>query len=242
MTFHRVTFRTHQYPFSQNLYTFLKFQIQNGMFASDDSSPDDIKCVKNTEKNESKSYMDNVEFATAVEDGDRDKVTKFLKRGFCLSNVIAIKEKNVTVIEYIMKNWPRPVQYLTRLFDEQITKNDQDIDSRDCEIYVDFNILLQPGDSDRSDMKILKNLLKNTKNYKTNLIAHPLIMSFLHMKWISGLKLFYKIFVMLYLLFVLCLTWIVLTIFIQSKYNYVKRIYTISYFLVTCMIIQVSDI
>lgn len=213
---------------------------------NDDSFPKKILCVKNTEKNGSKKSMDDDEFTAAVKEIDRDSVTKFLKNGFCLTDKIAIEENNsqkyVTVIEYIMNRWPRPVQYLMNLFDEHITKNDEDIDSYYCEINIDYKILLQPDSVGRSDMKILKTLLQNIRKFNTDLINHPLISSFLYIKWISGLKFFYMVFVLLYFLFVLCLTWIALTIHIPTQRSYVNICYSVSYFLITCMMIQVNNL
>ncbi|CAK1543482.1 unnamed protein product [Leptosia nina] len=147
--------------------------------------------------------------------GSRDVILTLLQNGADLSCYTESPRKNKrTAIEIIVNNLSKPTEFMEDVFDSYVSSNCQTFEDANCEITVDYRILM-PTVCETEQMKVIEALLKTGNRYgQKRLLVHPLLESFLYLKWKALLPFFYTI-IAVYGLFVSSVT-----IFIISTFFY----------------------
>lgn len=158
---------------------------------------------------------------TACYYASRDVIKLLLRKGSDISAYTGGGGKyRKTAIQLLMNNLSKPTEFINEIFDSCINCNNTCPQDPNCEVTVDYGILvpnkhINSGGVNDVEMKVIEALLKtgNTYNQK-RLLIHPLVESFLCLKWEALLPFFYTMLV-LYGLFVTTLS-----VFILSVYYY----------------------
>lgn len=150
---------------------------------------------------------------TASHYGSRDMITLLLKEGADLSKATRGPNKcRTTAIDMIMNNLPKPTEFMENIFDTYISTNDLNLHDPDCEVTVNYKILV-PKEDENIQMKVIDALLNTGNRYGQNrLLLHPLLESFLFLKWKALLPFFYTM-LAFYAFFVLSLTTYIISVF-----------------------------
>lgn len=150
---------------------------------------------------------------TAAYHGSRDVIPLLLQAGADLSGCTEGPKKfKRTAIEILMNNISKPTKYMENLFDTYISTNNQNLQDADCEVTVDYSILM-PRSCEMEQMKVVEALIKTGNRYgQKRVLIHPLVESFLYLKWKALLPFFYAI-LALYALFVMSLTIFTVSVF-----------------------------
>ncbi|KPJ04231.1 Transient receptor potential channel pyrexia [Papilio xuthus] len=150
---------------------------------------------------------------TASHHGSRDVITLLLQEGGDLSGYTdGPKKYRRTAIDMIVNNISKPTDFLEDVFDSYISSNCQNFKDSNCEITVDYRILM-PTICEMEQMKVIEALLKTGNRYgQKRLLVHPLVESFLYLKWKALLPFFYTI-IAVYSLFVTSLTIFIVSVF-----------------------------
>ncbi|XP_041983044.1 transient receptor potential channel pyrexia-like [Aricia agestis] len=143
---------------------------------------------------------------SASHHGSRDVIMLLLKEGADLSGYTdGPKKFRRTAIDMILNNLSKPTDFMEEVFDTCISSNCQNFQDSACEITVDYRILM-PSTCEMEQIKVIKALLKTGNRYgQKRLLLHPLVESFLYLKWKALLPFFYTI-IFVYSLFVASLT------------------------------------
>ena len=103
---------------------------------------------------------------------------------------------------------PTGNKILSQILNESISINSADFNEFDCQLKFDYSILLSNSTQQRQ-MGVLEDILDESSEIKTaNLLRHPLIESFLFLKW-RKIRFLFISNIILYLLFVTGVTWYV---------------------------------
>lgn len=150
---------------------------------------------------------------SASHHGSRDVITLLLREGADLSGYTdGPKKHRRTAIDLIINNLSKPTEFLEDTFDSYIQANNLNFQDTNCEISVDFRVLM-PNVCEMEQMKVIEALLKTGNRYgQKRLLVHPLVESFLYLKWKALLPFFYMI-IAFYGFFVASLTIFVVTVF-----------------------------
>lgn len=84
----------------------------------------------------------------------------------------------VTALTFIVRRVPEVIPKFLVKFDESVTVNDHEIGDVDCEIKLDFHILVPNMESSESGL-----LLAFIEVGKKRILKHPLCETFLFLKW-----------------------------------------------------------
>ncbi|XP_035452147.2 transient receptor potential channel pyrexia isoform X1 [Spodoptera frugiperda] len=146
--------------------------------------------------------------------GSRDVITILLREGADLSGYTdGPKKYRRTAIDMIINNLSKPTEFMEDVFDSYISSNGTDLQDHNCEVTVDYGILM-PTVCEMEQMKVIEALLKTGNRYgQRRLLVHPLVESFLFLKWKALLPFFYTI-IGLYAIFLLSLTVFVVSVFL----------------------------
>ncbi|XP_026727731.1 ankyrin-1-like [Trichoplusia ni] len=126
--------------------------------------------------------------------GNRNIVSLLLQRGADLSGHTG--KSKLPPINALMNNISKPTEFIKEIFDTCISSNGRNIQESNCEVTVDYRILV-PDESDWKQMRVIKGILNTGNRHDQNtLLLHPLVQSFLYLKWKSLLPYFYTILVM----------------------------------------------
>ncbi|KAJ8710570.1 hypothetical protein PYW08_009085 [Mythimna loreyi] len=149
---------------------------------------------------------------TASHYGSRDMITLLLKEGADLSRCTNGPNKcRNTAIDMIMNNLSKPTEFMEKIFDECISTNDSNLQDPNCEVTVNYKILVPTAD-EKVQMKVVDALLKTGDRYgQRRLLVHPLLESFLYLKWKALLPFFYTM-LAFYAFFVLSLTTFIISV------------------------------
>lgn len=150
---------------------------------------------------------------TAAYNGSREVIPLLLHAGADLSGYTeGPKKYKRTAIDMIMNNIPKPTKYLEDLFDMYISTNSQNLQEVDCEVKIDYSVLM-PRSCEMEQMKVIEALMKTGNRYgQKRVLIHPLIESFLYLKWKALLPFFYTI-LAIYAMFVMSLTIFTVSVF-----------------------------
>ncbi|XP_072948321.1 transient receptor potential cation channel subfamily A member 1-like [Epargyreus clarus] len=151
--------------------------------------------------------------------GSRDVIILLLREGADLSGYTdGPKKFRRTAIDMVVNNLSKPTEFLEEVFDTYISSNCQNFQEANCEITVDYRILM-PTTCEMEQMKVIDALLKTGNRYgQRRLLVHPLLESFLCLKWKALLPFFYTI-IGVYGLFVSSLTIFIVSVFFYKDTN-----------------------
>lgn len=152
---------------------------------------------------------------SAAYHGSRDVIILLLSKGADLSGYTAgPKKSRKTAIDLIINKLSTPVDFMEGVFNSYISTNDLNVTNLDCEITVDYSILV-PSECEENQIKVIQAMIETGNEYQQKkLLVHPLVESFLYLKWKALLPFFYTI-LAVHMLFVTSLT-----IFCVSVYLY----------------------
>lgn len=112
----------------------------------------------------------------------------------------------------VVNNLSKPTEYLEELFDSFITTSDGNLQDQNSIVRIDYSVLM-PRCCEMEQMKVIEALLKTGNRYQQQrLLVHPLLESFLYLKWKALLPFFYVI-LLFYAFFLLSLTVFVVSVF-----------------------------
>lgn len=143
--------------------------------------------------------------------GNRRIISLLIKKG---ADLAATHPKVKTPIQILLNNLSKPTVFLEEIFDSYITTCGLKTEDKDCKVKIDYRLLL-PNVPEMKEVKVI-NALVNTGNShnQKRLLHHPLIESFLYLKWKSLLPFSYFM-VGLYGCFVLSFNMYVMSVFFE---------------------------
>ncbi|XP_039749502.1 transient receptor potential channel pyrexia-like isoform X2 [Pararge aegeria] len=150
---------------------------------------------------------------TAGHHGSRDIITLLLQEGADLSGYTDGPSKfRRTAIDMIIHSISKPTCFMEKVLDSYISSNSQNFQDSKCEVTVDYRILM-PTICEMEQMKVIEALLETGNRFgQLKLLVHPLVESFLYLKWKALLPFFYTI-IAVYALFVSSLTIFTISVF-----------------------------
>lgn len=99
-------------------------------------------------------------------------------------------------IDVLMNNISKPTEFIKEIFDTCISSKGRNIQESNCKVSVDYRILV-PDESDWKQMRVIKGIVNaGNRHDPSRLLLHPLVQSFLYLKWKSLLPFFYTILAM----------------------------------------------
>ncbi|XP_023304611.2 transient receptor potential channel pyrexia [Lucilia cuprina] len=129
-------------------------------------------------------------------------VYTFIEHG---ADITARTAGNVSALSFIVRRTPEIIPKLMAKFDASIKVNDHEIGDVDCEIILDFRLLVPPGALERGETVLLLSLIEVGQK---RIIMHPLCETFLFLKWRRIRKfflmslLYHAIYVILFTLYI----------------------------------------
>ncbi|KAL2749866.1 transient receptor potential channel pyrexia-like [Vespula maculifrons] len=143
--------------------------------------------------------------------GHRECARVLIDHGGYLS---AETKSGVTVIDVVFAHIPGPISFLTDIMDTRVRFiNHQNI-GEDAHISIDFSILAPHSELQTNVIIALIAAASNVE--QLGILQHPLIESFLHLKW-AKLRVFFFLLVFLYVSFVLSLSTFAITLLRQGN-------------------------
>lgn len=170
-----------------------------------------VKFDKSTVKN-----LDNMSWSplhSACHHRSREVIKFLIREGADLSAMTNGPNKlKKTALDIIINNLTKPTEFMEEVFDLHIYCNKFKLQDPSCEVTVDYNILLPNGEKVKQ-IKVVESLLDTGNRYnQRRLLLHPLLESFLYLKWKALLPFFYTI-LAIYGLFVIALTTFIVSTF-----------------------------
>lgn len=149
---------------------------------------------------------------TASHYGSRDMIILLLEEGANLASLTnGPNNCKTTAIDMIMNNLSKPTDFMEQVFDRYIYTNCS-LQDANCEVIVDYKILA-PNEKAKEQIKVIDALLKTGDHYgQRRLLVHPLLESFLCLKW-KALQPFFYTMIALYAFFVMSLTIYIVSVF-----------------------------
>ncbi|XP_046606728.1 transient receptor potential channel pyrexia-like [Neodiprion virginianus] len=143
----------------------------------------------------------------------RESIKLLLDAGADLSVVTKdVDRKSMSAMDFLVYNVPRPVEFLESVFDAAITINEYTINEPNCLITLDYSILTPRG-INMEQMRVVNALINSGNQFnQKRLLIHPLIESFLYLKW-RTLSPFFMINLALYAVFVVATTQLITGIY-----------------------------
>jgi hypothetical protein len=150
----------------------------------------------------------------ACQYGQRECVRILLLSGADLS--AKTNRKKITAISLLFSKVSRPIALLEEILDSHIHINDFPVNDPRCVITIDFKLLV-PREECNKQMKVLDALFDTgTDCDQESLVLHPVVESFLFLKWQSWRRWFYYLFVM-YIIFLLCFSTLVISVYHMAE-------------------------
>lgn len=144
----------------------------------------------------------------ACQYGRRECIRKLLLSGADLS--ARTKRKKTTAISLLFSKVSQPIAFLEEILDSHIRINDFPFNDPQCVITIDYGLLV-PRVKSNKQMKVLDALFDTgTSCDQESLVLHPVVESFLFLKWRSWRRWFYHSFVT-YVVFLLCFSVLVIS-------------------------------
>lgn len=155
----------------------------------------------------------------AANSGRRKCVQILLQHGADLSEHYRHEQcRCLTAFDLLMYNISRPTEFLEEVFDSCVTKNEYGVNDPNCTVHVNHTVLM-PQQSPKQVMKVLKAVLNTGNRFdQKRLLLHPVVESYLILKWKALSPIFYAM-VFLYFLYVLGLTTIIFTLYCFDGYE-----------------------
>ncbi|GJQ77486.1 hypothetical protein Trydic_g20877 [Trypoxylus dichotomus] len=131
--------------------------------------------------------------------GFKECLKLLILRGADMGSITTTKD---SVLDITFSRVDQPVKFLKEILDCGITKDKED------KITLDFSILCRSGND--SQTSVVYNILNAAhQNENTELLEHPLVATFLRLKW-KRVKWFFYLLILMYTMFVLTLSMYVL--------------------------------
>jgi hypothetical protein len=112
-------------------------------------------------------------------------------------------KKKTTAMSLLFTKVSRPIALLEEILDSQIHINGFPLNDPQCVITIDYKLLV-PREEPNKQMKVLDALLDTGIDCnQESLVLHPVVESFLFLKWRNWRSWFYYTFVM-YIIFLFC--------------------------------------
>ncbi|CAH1640799.1 unnamed protein product [Spodoptera littoralis] len=150
----------------------------------------------------------------ACSNGNREMIVLLLRKGADLSEVGRGRQPKLKLapIDILINNLSKPTEFIQEIFDSYISSQGKSLEEANCEVTVDYRVLI-PRESDMKQMRVINALINTGNRYDQHrLLLHPLVQTFLFLKWQSLLSFFYSILI-LHACFVLSLNIYALSIF-----------------------------
>lgn len=96
------------------------------------------------------------------------------------ADITARTDGHVSALSFIVRRTPEVIPKLMEKLNASIRTNDHEIGDVDCEIKLDFQILVPPTASERGETELLMSLIEVGQK---RLLMHPLCETFLFLKW-----------------------------------------------------------
>jgi hypothetical protein len=144
--------------------------------------------------------------------GHRECIQKLLLSGADLS-AKTYRNKS-TAISFLLNKVFQPIEFLEEILDAHIKINNFPLSDPQCVISIDYR-LLEPRGKSNKQMKVLDALFDTGTNCNQEaLVLHPVVESFLFLKWLSWKRSFYYS-IATYVVFLSCFS-----IFVVSEYYF----------------------
>nr|AOR81472.1 TRPA5-1 [Nilaparvata lugens] len=155
----------------------------------------------------------------AARSGKVDCVHFMIVHGADLSKQVVDRAGNPnTAVDLIACFIPQPHTFFQRIFDESIETNGHPTNHIHCQIKYKYNVLI-PSDREKRQLKALVSLINiNNDYFLEKTLLHPMIESFLYLKW-QRLKIFFIAVVMLYVTFTVSFTALSVTMLERATNN-----------------------
>lgn len=152
--------------------------------------------------------------------GNREIISLLIHKGADLSQSSWHPKIKQTPVEMVMINLSKPAAYMEEVLDSYI----YNVQDKECQVTVNYSILV-PGSVDGKQMKVLKALIDTGNRYdQRKLLHHPLVESFLYLKWRALVPFFYAI-IALFGLFVISLNVYVVSVFYYQDKNKLNTVH-----------------
>ncbi|XP_023708110.1 transient receptor potential channel pyrexia [Cryptotermes secundus] len=146
----------------------------------------------------------------ACQYGQRECIRKLLLSGADLS--AKTNKEKTTAISLLFTKVSRPIALLEEILDSEIHMNGFPLHDPQCVITIDYKLLV-PREKPNKQMKVLDALLDTGIDCnQESLVLHPVVESFLFLKWRCWRRWFYYSFVM-YIIFLFCFSILVVSIY-----------------------------
>jgi ankyrin repeat protein len=146
----------------------------------------------------------------ACQYGQRECIRKLLLSGADLS--AKTMGKKTTAMNLLFSKVSQPIALLEEVLDSHIKINDFPLNDPQCVITIDYGLLL-PREKSNKQIKVLDALFDTGTNCnQESLVLHPVMESFLFLKWQSWRTWFYLSFVT-YVVFLLCFSVLIISVY-----------------------------
>lgn len=137
---------------------------------------------------------------------------------------------NVSALSFIVRRTPEIIPKFINKLDASIRVNDLEIGDVDCEIKLDFRLLVPPiaGSMERGETELLLSMIEVGQK---RILKHPLSETFLFLKW-HRIRKFFLMSLIYHAIFVILFTWYVVGVFVnncQTTIDDVKECHTLPY-------------
>ncbi|KAJ4444209.1 hypothetical protein ANN_06000 [Periplaneta americana] len=153
----------------------------------------------------------------ACQQGRRDCARLLLKKGADMSaRMTDTNGRKFTAVDFLISATTQPVELLEEVLDSSIFVNEFSINDPKCVVSVDYRVLL-PRDGYTREMQVLNALFDTgTKSGQERLLMHPLVESFLTLKW-KKLKSWFYIIIAMYTVFLISFTTLVMILYYYNQ-------------------------
>ncbi|XP_021194831.3 serine/threonine-protein phosphatase 6 regulatory ankyrin repeat subunit C isoform X2 [Helicoverpa armigera] len=150
---------------------------------------------------------------SAARFGQRDMIKLLLKEG---ADLASRTNNSTTAIDVIMNHLFKPTEFMENVFDSCISTNNLSLEDANCKVTVDYNIL-KPVIYEEN-MKVIVALLQTGNKYdQRRLFIHPLIESFLYIKWMdTPILLLFLFLTIIHYLFLISFTLYIMVVFLTN--------------------------
>ncbi|XP_026477756.1 transient receptor potential channel pyrexia-like [Ctenocephalides felis] len=124
------------------------------------------------------------------------------------ADVTARTDGGVTALSFILRRTPDVVPRYLSKFDHAIKLNDHEIGDADCELKLDFRILVPS--TDRGETELLRAFIEVGRK---DVLKHPLCETFLFLKW-RRIRKFFLLSLLFHAVFVIHFSWYIIAVFL----------------------------
>ncbi|XP_068149170.1 transient receptor potential channel pyrexia [Drosophila tropicalis] len=135
-------------------------------------------------------------------------VYTFIEHG---ADITARTDGHVSALSFIVRRTPEIIPKLMHKFDCSIKANDHEIGDVDCQIKLDFRLLVPSSSMERGETELLLSLIEVGQK---RILMHPLCETFLFLKW-RRIRKFFLMSLAYHTIFVLLFTLYVIGVFVR---------------------------